>query len=296
MRSHPPTLLTLARRAVRGPCGLTSTSHVLVAVSGGPDSIALLHVCCMLLERGVIGAVSAHGVDHGLRPDAATELMLAADLARAHGVPFASTTLSVAPGSNLQARARTARWASLERAKAEAGADVIATGHHQDDRAETVLIRVLRGAPLPALAVLPARERDRVRPFIAASRADVRAHIERHGLVFAEDPSNLSARFLRVRVRHEVLPLLEQLSPRIREHLAELADAVVANNAADPTPEVVTTFGHAVDRRKESKRTLATLAGLSKNANARVSLKGGVVLSVRGAQALQKPKKNDSEP
>ncbi len=289
MRSHPPTLLTLARRALRGPCRLGPSSHVLVAVSGGPDSIALLHVCCILRDRGVIGAVSAHGVDHGLRAEAAKELVLAADLARAHGAAFASTTLSVAPGANLQARARTARWEALERAKAEVGADVIATGHHQDDRAETVLIRILRGAPLPALAVLPARERDRVRPLIAASRADVRAHIERHGLAFAEDPSNRSARFLRVRVRHEVLPLLEQLSPRIREHLAELADAVAVSNAANPTPEVQTTREHAVDTRKESKRALATLLGIGKNAKARVSLKGGVVLSVGGAQALQEP-------
>ena len=295
MRSHPPTLLTLARRALRGPCDLSATSHVLCAVSGGPDSIALLHVCCMLRDRGVIGSVTAHGVDHGLRAAAAEELQLAAELARAHGVAFGLTSVVVPPGANLQARARTARWEALARAKKDVGAEVIATGHHQDDRAETVLIRILRGAPLPALGVLPARDGDRVRPFIAASRADVRAHIERHGLAFAEDPSNLAARFLRVRVRHEVLPLLEQLSPRIREHLAELADAVIASNAADPAiPET-----GAPDPRRESKRALADLARL------RVSLKGGVVLSVSGAQALKaspgpeeagRRKKNRSEP
>ncbi len=315
MRSHPPTLLTLARRALRGPCGLTARSRVMVAVSGGPDSIALLHVCCILHERGIVGQVTAHGVDHGLRPEAAGELRIAEELARAHCVPFAVTTVSVAPGSNLQARARTARWDALARAKAEAGADVIATGHHQDDRAETVLIRILRGAPLPALGVLPARDGDRVRPFIAASRADIRAHIQRHGLAFAEDPSNRSTRFLRVRVRCEVLPLLEQLSPRIREHLAELADAVLASRERPGDQARATLHQHEVDPRLESKRAMAALARLrtgserggAKNALARVSLKGGVVLSVGGAQALgeagkacsatkSSTKKNGSEP
>ena len=318
MRSHPPTLLTLARRALHGPCRLDARSHVLVAVSGGPDSIALLHVCCMLRDRGVIGAVSAHGVDHGLRPEAGAELTLAAELAGKHGVAFAVTAVSVAPGANLQARARTARWTALAEARLLAGADVIATGHHHDDRAETVLIRLLRGAPLPALGVLPARDGDRVRPFITASRADVAAHIQRHKLAFAEDPSNSSARFLRVRVRHEVLPLLEQLSPRIRENLTDLADAVLARNALDHTERTERSgqVGQACavlpDPRVESKRALAALARPSKNPNARVSLKGGVVLSVGGAQTLEgrarptaqpvhhrapfRPKKNDSEP
>jgi tRNA(Ile)-lysidine synthase TilS/MesJ len=120
------------------------------------------------------------------------------------------------------------------------------------------------------------------------SRASISAHIERHGLAFADDPSNRSARFLRVRVRSEVLPLLEQLSPRIREHLAELADAVVSSNAAQArgTPD------DRPDPRLESKRALADLARLSllergSKPNARVSLKGGVVLSVGGAQALK---------
>lgn len=286
MRSHPPTLLTLARRALLGPCGLDATSHVLCAVSGGPDSIALLHACCMLRDKGVIARVTAHGVDHGLRAEAKDELALGEALARAHDVPFVITRVSVPAGSNLQARARAARWEALDAARQRSSAHVIATGHHMDDRAETVLIRILRGAPLAALGVLPARDGDRIRPFIGASRADVRAHIQRHGLEFAQDPSNTAARFLRTRVREELLPLLTQLSPRIVEHLADLADAALASQRENPAD------GRSPDPRVESKRALSDLARLSTLArpdrpNARVSLKRGVVLSVDGAQALR---------
>jgi tRNA(Ile)-lysidine synthase len=310
MRTHPPTLITLARRALLGPCRLNAGSHVLVAVSGGPDSMALLHACCILLSKGVLGAVSAHGVDHGLRPEAAAELDLGRALAERHGVPFSTTRVQVSPGPNVQARARTARYEALGLAKQRAGADVIATAHHRDDRAETVLIRILRGAPLAGLGVLPAREGDRIRPLIDAGRADVLAHIGRHHLDHAEDPSNRSPRFLRTRVRSEVLPLLSQLSPRITEHLAELAESIVASNAAALASKKKGRAEEPFDVRVESKRAMSELARLraspQTNRAARVSLKGGVVLSVTGVQALkdiegeikgsEPSKKNDSEP
>jgi len=227
-RSHPPALFTHARRALRAECALEPGSRLIVAVSGGPDSMALLHVLAKL--RGEFSLeLFAHGVDHGLRPEAAAELALAAALAEKLEVPFTSSELTLAPGSNLQARAREARYAALEqRARALGGAS-IATAHHADDRAETVLIRLLRGGGPPALAVLPARDGARVRPLIRARRADVLRHLERHGVNFATDPSNRDARFLRARVRHELLPLLTELSPKIVEHLTALADEL-----ADP--------------------------------------------------------------
>jgi tRNA(Ile)-lysidine synthase len=104
------------------------------------------------------------------------------------------------------------------------GADRIATGHHADDRAETLLIRLLRGTGPVGLAVLPPRDGDRIRPFYRARRADVDAHVSRHHIPHAIDPSNRDPRFLRARVRHELLPVLERLSPRVVEHLCSLAD------------------------------------------------------------------------
>ncbi len=226
-RTHPPTLITLARAALREHALAPRGARVLVAVSGGPDSMALLHVLSLLRAKGGFG-LFAHGVDHGLREAAAAEIDLAERFARSVDVPFARTHVRVAAGSNLQARAREARWAALRTAASRVGADRIATGHHADDRAETLLIRILRGTGPRGLAVLPPRDGDRIRPLFRARRADVEAHVARHRLPHVLDPSNRDPRFLRSRVRHEVLPLLERLSPRVVEHLCSLADGLAA--------------------------------------------------------------------
>ena len=128
------------------------------------------------------------------------------------------------PGGNLQARARDARWEALRTAASRLGADRIATGHHADDRAETVLLRILRGTTTRGLGVLPPHDGDRIRPFFRARRGDIDGHIARHHVPYAVDPSNADPRFARTRVRIEVLPLLERVTPRIVEHRCSLAD------------------------------------------------------------------------
>jgi tRNA(Ile)-lysidine synthase len=215
----------LASRTLREECGLERGARVLCAISGGPDSMALLDVLARLGPKLGFRLV-AHGVDHGLRPEAARELDLAERHAASLGVPFARTVLSVTPGGNLQARARSARYAALEAAQRAAGADLLATAHHADDRAETVLLRLLRGSGPRGLAVLPPRAGERVRPLLRACRADVLLHLGRHRVPFAEDPSNRDRRYQRVRVREELLPLLTEFSPGIVEHLNALADAL----------------------------------------------------------------------
>jgi tRNA(Ile)-lysidine synthase len=222
-RSHPPTLLTLARRALEGECGPVRGEHVLVALSGGRDSMALVHVLARLRER--LGfELTAHGVDHGLRAGAEAELARARGFCEGLGVRFESSQVHVAAGGNLPARARDARYAALARAMDRSGATLLATAHHAADRAETVLLRMMRGASTSGLAVLPPRAGERVRPLIRASRAAIDAHVRRHAVPFSDDPSNDDPRFLRTRVRHELMPLLEELSPGIVEHLCALAD------------------------------------------------------------------------
>jgi tRNA(Ile)-lysidine synthase len=196
--------------------------------------MALLHVLSVL--RPSLGyELVAHGVDHGLRAEAGAELELAARLASELGVPFTRSAVVVKPGGNLQARARDERYRALEAAALEQGGALIATAHHADDRAETVLLRLLRGAGAHGLSVLPARAGERVRPLIRARRRDVVSHLSRHRLAHADDPSNRDARFLRVRVRNELLPLLEQLSPGIVDHLTALADELSSRQS--PTLE-----------------------------------------------------------
>jgi tRNA(Ile)-lysidine synthase len=243
-RSHPPSLLRLAERLIRDERLISRGDVVLCACSGGPDSTALLHVLA-LLQRRIGHQVVAHGVDHGLRSEAPAELAHARDLTGRLGIPFSTTRVDVAPGSNLQARARAARFAALSAAADACGARVIATGHTADDRAETLLQRLLRGAGPRGLAVLPPRASlaprsgtsvapgssaaiELIRPLLLARRADVLAHLGRHRLAFAEDPSNADPRFSRVRVRRELLPLLEDLSPGIVHHLCALADMLGA--------------------------------------------------------------------
>jgi tRNA(Ile)-lysidine synthase len=222
-RSHPPTLITLVRSAIRVHGLAPRGSTVLVAVSGGPDSMALLHVLAGLRSKLAFG-LFAHGIDHGLRAAGASELDCAESFAHTLDVPFGRTNLRVSPGGNLQARARTARWAALNEAAAAVGADRIATGHNADDRAETLIMRLLRGTGARGLAVLPACQGDRIRPMVHARRADIESHVSRHRIPFCVDPSNADPRFLRARVRHEVLPALERLGPRIVEHMCTLAE------------------------------------------------------------------------
>jgi tRNA(Ile)-lysidine synthase len=195
--------------------------------------MGLLHVLAGLRHKGAFG-LFAHGVDHGLRAEGSAELDVAEAFARSLDVPFGRTRVALAPGGNLQARARAARWEALQTASARVGADRIATGHHADDRAETILMRILRGTGAHGLAAMPIRDGDRIRPMLKARRRDVDGHIARHGVPHSLDPSNRDPRFLRTRVRHEVIPALERLSPRVVEHMCALADELCLLRGKEP--------------------------------------------------------------
>ncbi len=229
-----PSLATLARRAL-DEAGVAHGTAIVVACSGGVDSQVLLDVLAHIARpsRGKRAhapprlQLLACGIDHGLRSEAREELALAEELAHARSVPFRKVELAVGRGSNLQARARDARYAALREVAGAISAPFIATGHHLEDRAETVLIRILRGAPVEGLAVLPSASKDLLRPLIRAHRSQIESHAVRRGVRYARDPSNLDRRHLRVRVRHEVLPLLRSLDPRIDEHLVGLAEGAL---------------------------------------------------------------------
>jgi tRNA(Ile)-lysidine synthase len=304
--SHPPSLLTIVRRALEGECALPRGTPVVAAVSGGPDSMALLSTLARLGPRFGLD-VSAHGVDHGLRAEAAAELDLAERHARRIGVPFDRTRVSVARGSNLQARARDLRWAALVEVARRRGA-AVATGHHCDDRAETFLLRLLRGTGLRGLGVLPPRATawhgegnggeggdegsvTVIRPLLRAQRADVMAHLERHAIPFATDPSNADPRYLRTRVRHELMPLLTALDPKIVRHLEAVADEVVARTAALEGGRAVRA-GTPAWIAALPRPTRQALAGLleARTPGARVWLPGGLVASIDGAPRPKAPR------
>jgi tRNA(Ile)-lysidine synthase len=222
----------------------------------------------------------AHGVDHGLRAEAGAELDLAASHSERCKVPFSRSLVSLGPASgNLQARARQARYQALREAAHRCDAQFIVTAHHQADRAETVLLRLVRGTTQRGLGVLPAKDGDRLRPFLRVPREAILSHLSRHNVAFASDPSNADPRFTRVRIRQELLPLLRGLNPRIEEALCALADEALGSENHIETSEIAHPTRYLLP-----SRTQAALAALSLSRQPQ-----GQVLLPRGLVALARP-------
>lgn len=197
----------------------------VVALSGGADSA----VCAWLVDRAGLGPVTAVHVNHDL--DASAELEEAArNIAGSLGIPLRTVSVTVPDGASFEDRARQVRLEALE---AEASdADWIATGHHADDSAETVLGNLVRGAGATGLSGIARRRGKWVRPLLGVGRAEVRAAAEGLGLPFMDDPANTDPRHRRNIVRSEVLPWLEErLGVPISTVLARSASLVAADDA-----------------------------------------------------------------
>ena len=176
---------------------------VVVACSGGPDSLTLLAVAA---DRG-LAPIAVH-VDHGLRDGSASEGAIVADAARRFDATFEQRRVHVDRGANLEARARDARYAALEAAAEGHGAAHVLVGHTADDQAETVLLALLRGSAAPGLAGMPVRRGRIVRPLLRVRRAETETCCAALGLEPVRDPTNDDRAFRRAWVRHEALPLL----------------------------------------------------------------------------------------
>lgn len=163
-------------------------------------------------------------LDHGLRPQAAAETAGVAAQAQRLGLVWHCRALSLAPGAGLEERARAARYEVLEALRLERGLDVIATGHTASDQAETVLMRLGRGAALGGAAAIHARTLTLLRPMLRLTRGEVVAYLKALGQGWVEDPMNADPAFLRVRVRQQLVPAFEAAAgPRIAQHLARFA-------------------------------------------------------------------------
>jgi tRNA(Ile)-lysidine synthase len=170
------------------------------------------------------------------------------------------------------------RYRALHEAMRETGATRLATAHHADDRAETVLLRLLHGATPRGLAVLPPADGVAVRPLIRARKQDVLRHLRRHDIPFSQDPSNENRRFLRVRVRLELLPLLETLSPAIVSHLTSLADEL----ARGPLPDLMDANGKAVSLNRAQAIALRRAVTLGRGARILLSENRELVVTRNG--------------
>ncbi len=201
---------------------------VLVALSGGPDSVALLDALCESGRRRRFETLAAH-LDHGLRPESAADAAFCRDLCERLGVRLFVGTADVRARagrdrSGIEDAAREERYAVLRRVAEAEGAAAIAVAHTRDDQAETFLLRLVRGSGSAGLGAMRSRAGVLIRPMLGVSRIEVLEHLRARSLEWREDQSNSDLGYARNRVRHELLPYLERhFNPRIRETLARTA-------------------------------------------------------------------------
>jgi tRNA(Ile)-lysidine synthase len=228
-------LLTAVRKSLEGLGMPAPGATILVGLSGGPDSVALLDALVQVSRRRGFRVAAAH-LDHGLREGSQEDARFCAELCRRLDVPLRAGTADVssqarADGGGVEQAARRARYRFLRGVGRELGACGIAVAHTRDDQAETVLLRLLRGAGRTGLAGMRPRSAGVIRPLLGVPRREVLAYLEARGLPWREDPSNADLRLTRNRVRHELLPYLEaRFNPRLREALARTG-ALLADEA-----------------------------------------------------------------
>ena len=225
-------LLEAVRETIHTHEMLDPGDRVLVAVSGGVDSVVLLHVLRTLASELDLTLVVGH-LNHGWRDDASEEdARFVESLAEEAGLRIVSERVSeedLEPhvGLGREGAAREVRLAFLGEAAAHVGATRIAVGHTANDRAETVLFNLTRGAGGAGLAGIDAVNGPLIRPLIAVTRKDVLAYAGDHALAWREDQSNADPSFARNRIRHRVLPELEAINPRSVEAICRAADLAV---------------------------------------------------------------------
>lgn len=245
--AEPGGPLAAALRPYLDPGGCAATG-LLLAVSGGPDSTALMHAAARL---GSSRPIHVATVDHGLRRDSCGEAQAVGETARSLGLPHRILTWTgEKPAQGIQAAARKARYDLLAACARDVGADMVLTGHTADDQAETVLMRLLAGSGPAGLAGMKA-EREMApglclaRPFLTIAKADLVAYCAAHGLAFLRDPSNADERFARARLRRLIPDLAREgltptrlcrLAVRSARDEAALADAARTALAAARQP------------------------------------------------------------
>lgn len=242
-------------------------SHLLVAVSGGCDSVVLLDLLEQAARALPLTITAAH-LDHGMREGSAADARWVLDLCAARGIPLLQERLGEPPRS--EGAARAARYEFLRRAAGSSGADLIATAHTADDQAETVLFRAVRGTGLRGLGGIRGRTRaGLVRPLLPFWRRELVEHARAAGLHWREDPSNRDLRFSRNRIRHRILPEIEEeIAPGARRNLCALAalareaDSALERLARDAERVLVRREGPALvlarDRLRDYDPAIAT--------------------------------------
>ena len=215
------------RKSIDDHLLISADQSVVIGVSGGPDSICLMHLLCSLDKNLQLTCVY---VDHNLRPDECLrESKLVESQCCRLKVDFVAVSVDVpaevsATGESIEACGRRLRYAALEEVRRSKQADIIAVGHTADDQVEEVLLRLIRGSGLKGLSGMRPKNGRLIRPLLEISRQEILAYLGSNEHEFCHDSSNESDRFLRNRIRMELLPLLEKrFNPSIRNTLLNTA-------------------------------------------------------------------------
>jgi tRNA(Ile)-lysidine synthase len=218
---------------------LSPSQGVLVAISGGPDSVCLAHYLFSMRRRIGFKMELAY-VDHGLRKAAIHEAGYVQTLSKAWDIPVSILFVDAAKeakerGGGLEEACRRLRYQVLATRAQKIGFDLVAVGQHMGDQAETVLLNLLRGTRLSALAAMsPKRALTKkiilIRPLLPLKRDEILDYLKIHGLKFKTDETNRDLDMTRNWIRRKVMPLLETQNPRIQEHLSGIAEQVQGLN------------------------------------------------------------------
>ncbi|MDR0953399.1 MAG: tRNA lysidine(34) synthetase TilS [Elusimicrobiota bacterium] len=204
---------------------------VLVGLSGGADSVALLHFVKQMSTKKHFDVYACH-IHHGLRKSAGKDAAFSSSVAKKLNIPFIikkvkTPALAKEEKLSIEHAARKARYAALGAVAKKFNCKKIALAHHADDNAETILLNILRGTKAKGLLGIPVKRPlgkiEIIRPFLVISRSEVLAYIKAHKLSFITDETNLDDAYTRNWVRHILLPLLETKQPKITAHLLAMA-------------------------------------------------------------------------
>lgn len=304
-------VLTATRRGLAAAGLLRAGTTIVAGLSGGADSVALLHALVRVTKRSYVNVVAAH-LDHGLRPASADDAKFCEELCARLRVRLRAgraPSLAGRQKGGVEEASRLVRYSFLRRVAREEGASAIALAHTLNDQAETVLMRLIRGSAAEGLAGMQPWEGELLRPLLPVERAEVIAYLQRHDIAHVEDETNADPKYLRNRVRRELIPLLERdFNPQIVETLGRTARVLreeartlseLANGLVD-SARVASSVGIALDgerlraappglRRAALREAIRRAGGLRRVTATHIEGLDGLVVSNRGGATLPLP-------